>query len=582
MRFKNRRGLACFLIAIMIFAQFNTVVFAYEIVDNTKVNVESVNKSPIVKGHEDVLVVKHGTEVTKDMILGGIEIVCESEYTIEVKKPNIEEDGQYEAEIIINDIEGRKASVVRKIIITSSSIIELPESGQGLSEEDVKVLQVVDEEMITSLSHRLSEISKDYVIKESKISFSEYNKYNFVIYKKQAVFKEREKTYVEIRVSKVIEAATGGIIIDKYKEILATSVTINNKEKLKHYIDKGEEINISATIIPDNTTNKELDWISTNNDVIEIERVEQGIKIVAKEYGVATIKVGAVDGSDQYDEFTFSVTNSTDEVPSGIEVICGNGTEDSPIIYATKNIDSLKALIGRATEEFNVLLQDKVILKENLVQYSIKLREKSNFKNVFTKSKEYYIAVQVPKNHEFNEFLYMLEREDLKSPVFNYNGDMEIILEFGQAFNNPIITALDNLDDEVEVKVTTKKSETNEVISEIDTTIPGNYNIVYEAEDSSGNKASLVIKVKVNAKLEVPEEDKDENIIPEVTPEEDENVNVDTEGNISSGNKTEHEELENSKEEDGASDKEKDINLIVLLGTMSLAIGTIFAFKMEK
>lgn len=580
MRFKNRRGLSCFLIAIMIFVQFNTVAFAYEIVDDAKGNIEAINKSPIVKGHEDVLVVKHGTEVTKEMILAGIGITCESEYTIEVKKPNIEEDGEYEAKIIVTDIEGRKTSVVRKIIITSSSIIELPGSGQGLSEDDAKVLQVVGEEVIASLNNRLSDISKDYVIKESKISFSEYNKYNFVIYKKQAVFKEREKTYVEVRVPKVIEAATGGIIIDKYKEILATSVTINNEDKMKHYIDKGEESNISATIIPDNTTNKELDWISTNNDVIEIERVEQGIRIVAKEYGVATIKVGAVDGSDKYDEFTFSVTSSTDEVPSGIEVLYGNGTEDAPIIYATKNIDSLKALIGRATEEFNVLLQDKVILKDDLVQYSIKLREKNNFKNIFAKSKEYYIAVQVPKNHEFNEFLYRLEREDLKAPVFNYNGDMEIILEFGQEFNNPIITALDNLDDEVEVKVTTKKAETNEVVSEIDTTIPGNYIIVYEAEDLSGNKASLVIKVKVNAKIEVPEEDKDENIIPEVKPEEEENVNVD--GNKTNGNKTEHEELEPSREEDEASDKEKDINLIVLLGTMSLSIGTIFAFKMEK
>ena len=60
--------------------------------------------------------------------------------------------------------------------------------------------------------------------------------------KKEAVFRNSGTVYLEVRVPKEIDNSTGGIVITEYVEILATNVTINNKENLNHYIKSDDEI----------------------------------------------------------------------------------------------------------------------------------------------------------------------------------------------------------------------------------------------------------------------------------------------------------------------------------------------------
>lgn len=467
-----------------------------------------VNRAPIVSGNDSTLVVNSKKELTEEIILGGITITDETDYSVDVQIPTINGEGRYEATIRVTDEDNGVTEVKRNIVVSDSSVAELPDSGEGTSLEDSKVIQVINEQGIELLNEKLSEATKEYKIGTTKKNFSEYVQYTFEISKKEAVFRNSDKIYIKVKVPNEIEESTGGINITEYVEVLATSITINDKEGLNHYIKKGDEINLQATISPDNVTNGELEWISSNEEILEVVKVESGVKVIAKDYGIATVKVGAVDGSEKYDEFTFNVAHDFNELPNDVTVVGGEGTEELPIIYETENIESLNKLISNAKDDFKVLLQDKKVLSENKVEYYLKLEEKGMLSKVFGRANRYYIALRLPSDSKFEEILYKLEKDDTKAPTLIYNGEMEITLENRANFEIPIVIAKDNLDKDITVEHVIKNSD-NKVIDSIDTSVAGKYTITYSASDISGNKSEeLVIKVTVlEADTEAPKFD---------------------------------------------------------------------------
>lgn len=524
-----------------------------------------VNRTPVITGNDSILVVKTGTQLTKDMILAGINITDETEYSVEVQIPDIKNEGRYEAKITATDKDNGITVVTRTIVVTSGNVVELPNSGQGETQEDMKVIQVVDEAGINTLNKKLSDATKEYSVEMTKKKLNEYTKYNFVISKKEAVFRDANKIYLEVRVPNEIEKSTGGIIITEYAEILATEVKIDNKEKLNHYINKGDEIDLTATIKPDNTTNKKLDWISTNEDVVELLVTENGVKAIAKEYGIATIKVGATDGSEKYDEFTFNVANGFNELPDDIYIVSGDGTQDSPVIYETTNVESLNKLLSNAKDDFKVLLQDKKVLGEDKVKYYLKLEEKSVIAKLFGKATNHYVAFILPNTNEFEDVMYKLEKDDTKAPTLIYNGDREVILENKADFKFPVVTAKDNLDKDITVNNVIKDSKGNKIDS-IDTSIAGTYTITYTASDLSGNKSILEIKVIVKEKG---------------TPEKPDSSLDNADGELNQNPENSNSEEDMEKEE---SPKTGDMYPVGILGLVSsfAALGSVLAYKRKK
>lgn len=460
-----------------------------------------VNRAPIVSGNDSAIVIKSGTVVTEEMILGGINITDETSYTTSVTVPEINGEGRYDAEIKVIDADNAVTTVTRKIVVSNGSTAELPNSGQGSSKEESIAVQVIDADGITSLNEKLSKATKDYKITSTKKEFSNYVQYSFEMTKKEAVFRNSGTVYLEVRVPKEIDNSTGGIVITEYVEILATNVTINNKENLNHYIKSDDEIELTATVTPDNATNKEIEWNSSNEEVIAIEKTENGVKLVAKGYGIATVTVSAVDGSGAFDEFTFSVSHDFKELPEDITVVGGEGTEESPVIYKTENIDSLKELLNLAKDEYKVMLQDKETISESEIEYKLVLKEKSSlFKLLRTANideESHYISVRVPNSDEFENEIYKLTKNDIKAPTLIYDGASQLIVENGSKFKMPDVKAKDNLDKNVTVTHVIK-DESGKVVKDIDSNVEGLYTITYSATDSSGNKSSeLIVKVKV-------------------------------------------------------------------------------------
>ncbi|MCD2502338.1 DUF5011 domain-containing protein [Clostridium sp. NSJ-145] len=185
-------------------------------------------------------------------------------------------------------------------------------------------------------------------------------------------------------------------------------------------------------------------------------------------------------------------------LPDDIINVGGNGTEESPMTYETENIVSLNKFVEQAQNKFKAVVTSRTILANGTQKYSIRLEEKGIIARLFGRTNTYYIDIIVPNTDEFNNVFSKLDKDDKEAPVIEYNGQLNITLENGANFEVPEVTAKDNLDIDVTVKVVIMDSN-GKVIEKIDTTKSGKYTITYTAEDESGNKAKeLVITVIVN------------------------------------------------------------------------------------
>nr|WP_239587127.1 S-layer homology domain-containing protein [Bacillus ectoiniformans] len=96
------------------------------------------------------------------------------------------------------------------------------------------------------------------------------------------------------------------------------------------------------------------------------------------------------------------------------------------------------------------------------------------------------------------------EAPDTESPVLQYNGEVNLTIEYDSSFTVPDVSATDNKDPSVTVKEVIKNDK-DEAIEQIDTKTPGTYTITYTAKDASGNEATPII---ITVVVEEPDTEK--------------------------------------------------------------------------
>ncbi|MBO5348493.1 MAG: Ig-like domain-containing protein [Clostridia bacterium] len=95
----------------------------------------------------------------------------------------------------------------------------------------------------------------------------------------------------------------------KPETILVTSVKIENKTTT--ILEKGKELNLTATVEPVNATNKTITWSSSNNNIATIDSTG---KVSALENGTVTIIARSDNGKE--DSFELEIKNPVSEVES--------------------------------------------------------------------------------------------------------------------------------------------------------------------------------------------------------------------------------------------------------------------------
>ena len=101
-------------------------------------------------------------------------------------------------------------------------------------------------------------------------------------------------------------------------------------------------------------------------------------------------------------------------------------------------------------------------------------------------------------------------------PEINYVGSNPITLEHGEPFVMPEVSVTDNWDEHPVVSSVITGTDGTKVDT-VDTTVPGNYAVIFTAQDASNNKKELTVNVVVNEEI-VPE--------PELEPDPDPEAGV--------------------------------------------------------
>ncbi|REJ10294.1 S-layer homology domain-containing protein [Halobacillus trueperi] len=91
------------------------------------------------------------------------------------------------------------------------------------------------------------------------------------------------------------------------------------------------------------------------------------------------------------------------------------------------------------------------------------------------------------KGKVFEDILVQYEVPDTEPPVITIDGFKEYFIQKGLSFNQPIVSATDDVDGEVTVDMQITRD--GEPVGQVDTDMVGKYTLIYTAEDQAGNKA---------------------------------------------------------------------------------------------
>ncbi len=144
-----------------------------------------------------------------------------------------------------------------------------------------------------------------------------------------------------------------------------TPVTGITLDKTTFSIEEGQEASITATITPQNATNKQLSWTSSNEDVAT---VENGV-VTAVAVGTATITAAATDGSGVTATCQVTVTANKDaaiaalqELVAEAQTLYDNSTEGENIgEYAAGSRAALLAVINSVNAQISSTMSDEAI-----------------------------------------------------------------------------------------------------------------------------------------------------------------------------------------------------------------------------
>lgn len=196
--------------------------------------------------------------------------------------------------------------------------------------------------------------------------------------------------------------------------ILAESISIDNKFS-KLYLG-GSKI-LTATV-NEAADVKEVEWITSDENVASIELVGNSAKVIAKSEGKVIITASTKDGSNKSDSVIIDIVNleNDNEVPSFVKDIIdtdivipviGTGDINFPLEMEVQNI---------TVEKFNDFLEnlrklnptlEKKYEDENFTIYKIKVNKKSG---LFRTSEESYIELRLENSLDnFSELKTELE-----------------------------------------------------------------------------------------------------------------------------------------------------------------------------
>lgn len=237
--------------------------------------------------------------------------------------------------------------------------------------------------------------------------------------------------------------------------------------------------NITVIFNKDNTLSIEEVFETGDNAILKTKRIEA--TLLEYDFNVLKNKI-IIKHKIPYNKKTKDMVR--EYVESGYS--CTNEKAvNKKIKYSLEN-DMTYQEVGTPYEEVNI----EAYVDEKDLSGNILIDNNSFDPNIIGK---YVVTYRLSLSDVRDEYLYrVIDVEDATAPTLKLKGKEEVILRKGDTYEDEGVEVTDNYDKDIKEKL--------KIDGKVDTSKLGEYEITYEATDSSGNTSSITRKVKVTSK----------------------------------------------------------------------------------
>lgn len=157
-----------------------------------------------------------------------------------------------------------------------------------------------------------------------------------------------------------VESVKTKRIANDPKLILAESLTLNHDS---WHGKVGENLQLTATVIPDDVTDKEIVWSSSDESVATVD--EEGLVLILKN-GTCTITASTVDGSD----LSASCTVTADAIQTGIDALFSDETSTVDVI----SLEGILLMKDCTKDALNSLAPGVYIIQQGSISQKITIK----------------------------------------------------------------------------------------------------------------------------------------------------------------------------------------------------------------
>ena len=251
----------------------------------------------------------------------------------------------------------------------------------------------------------------------------------------------KEGTY---KVTYSVQDSLGGkatktiTVVVKKDTILAESIIINDKFSSLYV---GANKIITATI-DEKAELKDVEWITSDENIASIEVIGNDAKLIAKSKGKVTITAKTKDGSNKSDSITIDIleykenvedfisNNIEQAIESGVVTpVLGSGTEEAPLELEVQDIavEKFSEFIDEI-KELNPVIVEKYE-EENFTIYKIKVKNSSVLSRIIALFKESnndgYIYLKVANDLENADEIISIIDEKIETENSDTDGDQD-------------------------------------------------------------------------------------------------------------------------------------------------------------
>lgn len=195
-----------------------------------------------------------------------------------------------------------------------------------------------------------------------------------------------------------------------------------------------------------------------------------------------TIVTPTAIGANKLEDVNFALTITPKASYENVYVKLSSAIEGSQFGNIFENLTVSGVVADNELDSIEVLAGDLVFGTASIININGKIKDTELVGDFIFNA----VVVDENLNPISNESEFTISIKDSTAPVITLNGGVDVTVEQGSVYSDLGATALDNIDGDITTEIVTTNN--------IDTSIIGDYTVIYNVKDAAGNEAAPVVR----------------------------------------------------------------------------------------